>query len=140
MVKSMALLDLVGGRVQGSGLVWHYGWVVEDRGGGLGGDVAGAGAGQLVGVDEESPVGVARVDREHAVVDILLGALGLVAGGQQATRAVREETRLQARGLGVVVVTIAVTLGDVLQDDSPVTLDVDGSGDLQHVWIKNGKK
>ena len=103
------------------------------------GDVAGAGTGQLVGVDEEAPVGVAGVDREHPVVDVLLGALGLVAGGQQATRAVREETRLEARGLGVVVVTIAVTLGDVLQDDPPVTLDVDGSGDLQHVWIKTGK-
>ena len=106
----------------------------------LGGDMARAGAGKLVGVNEESSVGITGVQREHPVVDKLLGALGLVAGGQQATRAVREETRLQPRGLGVVVVTIAVTLGDVLQDDSPVTLDVDGSGDLQHVWIKTGKK
>ena len=102
--------------------------------------MARAGAGKLVGVNEESSVGITGVQREHPVVDKLLGALGLVAGGQQATRAVREETRLQTRGLGVVVVTIAVTLGDVLQDDSPVTLDVDGSGDLQHVWIKTGKK
>ena len=106
----------------------------------LGGDMARAGAGKLVGVNEESSVGITGVQREHPVVDKLLGALGLVAGGQQATRAVREETGLQPRGLGVVVVTIAVTLGDVLQDDSPVTLDVDGSGDLQHVWIKTGKK
>ena len=106
----------------------------------LGGDMARAGAGKLVGVNEESSVGITGVQREHPVVDKLLGALGLVAGGQQATRAVREETRLQPRGLGVVVVTIAVTLGDVLQDDPPVTLDVDGSGDLQHVWIKTGKK
>ena len=105
----------------------------------LGGDMARAGAGKLVGVNEESSVGITGVQREHPVVDKLLGALGLVAGGQQATRAVREETRLQARGLGVVVVAIAVTLGDVLQNDPPVTLDVDGSGDLQYVWIKTGK-
>ena len=39
------------------------------------GDVARTGRWQLVGVDEESPVGVARVDRDHPVVDILLGAL-----------------------------------------------------------------
>ena len=131
----MALLDLVGGRVQGSGLVWHYGWVVEDRGGGLGGDVAGAGAGQLVGVDEESPVGVARVDREHAVVDILLGALGLVAGGQQPARAVGVEAGLEAGGLRVVVVPVAVTLGDVLQDDPPVALHVHSAGDLGVVHV-----
>ena len=47
------------------------------------GDMARAGRWQLVGVDEESPVGVTRVDRDHPVVDILLGTLGLVAGGQE---------------------------------------------------------
>ena len=38
-------------------------------------DMARAGAGELVGVNEESPVGVAGVDREHPVVHELLGAL-----------------------------------------------------------------
>ena len=97
--------------------------------GGLG-DVAGAGTGQLVGVDEEAPVGVAGVDGEHPVVDVLLGALGLVAGGQQPAGAVRGQAGLQPGGLGVVVVAVAVALGDVLEDDPPVALNVDSPGDL----------
>ena len=43
--------------------------------GGLGRDMAGASAGQLVGVNEESPVGITGVQRQHPVVDKLLGAL-----------------------------------------------------------------
>ena len=107
---------------------------------GLGRDVTGAGTGELVGVDEESSVWITGVQGEHPVVDKLLGTLGLVARSQQPAGAVREETGLQPGGLGVVVVTVAIALRDVLQDDPPVTLDVDGSGDLQHVWIKTGKK
>ena len=42
---------------------------------GLGGDVTGAGTGELVGVDEESSVGITGVQGEHPVVDILLGTL-----------------------------------------------------------------
>jgi len=92
--------------------------------------VTGAGAGELVGVDEESSVGITGVDREHPVVDVLLGALGLVAGGEEPAGAVREQAGLQPGGLGVVVVTVAVTLRDVLQDDPPVTLNIDSPGDL----------
>ena len=47
----------------------------------IGVDQTRASRGQLVGVDEETPVGVARVVGEHAVVDVLLGAVALVAGG-----------------------------------------------------------
>ena len=99
------------------------------------GDVAGAGTGQLVGVDEESSVGITGVEGEHSVVDVLLGVLGLVAGGQQSAGAVREQAGLQSGGLGVVVVTVAVTLGDVLEDDPPVTLNIDSPGDLGVVNI-----
>ena len=42
---------------------------------GLGGDVTGAGTGELVGVDEESSVWITGVQGEHPVVDILLGTL-----------------------------------------------------------------
>ena len=45
---------------------------------GLSREVTGAGAGELVGVDEEPSVGITGVDREHPVVDVLLGALGLL--------------------------------------------------------------
>ena len=42
---------------------------------GLGRDMAGAGAGKLVGVNKESSVGIAGIQREHPVVDKLLCAL-----------------------------------------------------------------
>ena len=54
------------------------------------GDVARAGRWQLVGVNEETPVKVARVNRDHPVVDILLGALRLIARGKEAAGRVRE--------------------------------------------------
>jgi len=117
----------------------RLGLIVIKQTEGLGGDVTGAGTGQLVGVDEESSVGITGVEGEHPVVDILLGTLGLVAGGQQSAGAVREQTGLQSGGLGVVVVTVAVALRDVLEDDPPVTLHVDGPGDLGVVNIGGTK-
>jgi len=117
----------------------RLGLIVIKQTEGLGGDVTGAGTGQLVGVDEESSVGITGVEGEHPVVDILLGTLGLVAGGQQSAGAVGEQTGLQSGGLGVVVVTVAVALRDVLEDDPPVTLHVDGPGDLGVVNIGGTK-
>jgi len=102
---------------------------------GLGGDMTGAGTGELVGVDEESSVSVTGVQGQHPVVDKLLGALGLVARSQEPAGAVREQTGLQSGGLGVVVVTVAVALRDVLEDDPPVTLNIDSPGDLGVVNI-----
>ena len=97
--------------------------------------MTGAGTGKLVGIDEESSVGVTGIDREHSVVHILLGALGLVAGGKETASGVREETGLETGGLGVVVMAVSVTVGDVLEDDSPVALDVDSTGDLGVIHI-----
>ena len=108
------------------------GWVRE----GLGGDMTGAGTGQLVGVDEESSVGITGVEGEHSVVDVLLGTLGLIAGGQQSAGAVREQAGLQSGGLGVVVVTVAITVRDVLEDDSPVAFNIHGPADLGVVNIR----
>ena len=92
--------------------------------------MARAGRGELVRVNEESPVGVTGVQGDHPVVDVLLGALGVVAGGEESAGGVGGQAGLQAGGLGVVVVSVAVLLGDVLQDDAPVALDVDGAADL----------
>jgi len=109
-------------------VLWRtvFGW---GRGGGLFGDVAGAGAGEFVGIDEESSVGVTGVHGESTVVDILLSALGLVTGGQQTAGAFGEEAGFEAGGLGVVVVAVSISFGDVLKDDSPEALHVDGTLD-----------
>jgi len=116
-----------------------FSWSWLEGGGRLSREVARTGTGQLVGVDEESSVWITRVHREHSVVDILLCALGLVAGGEKTTGRVREETGLKTGGLGVVVVTIAVSLRDMLEDDSPVSLNIDSTGDLGIVNIRRTK-
>lgn len=105
----------------------------------LGGEVARTSTGQLVGVDEEPSVWVTRIYREHSVVDILLGTLGLVARGEETTSRVREQTGLKTGGLGVVVVTVSVSLWDVLEDDSPVSFNIDSASDLGVINIRGAK-
>jgi len=105
----------------------------------LGGEVARTSAGQLVCVDEETSVWVTRIYREHSVVDILLCTLGLVARGEKTTSRVREQTGLKTGGLGVVVVTVSVPLRDVLEDDSPVSFNIDSASDLGVINIRGAK-
>jgi len=105
----------------------------------LGGKVARASAGELVCIDEEPSVWVARINREHSVVDILLGTLGLVTGGEKTTSRVGEEAGLETGSLGVVVVTVSVSLRDVLEDDPPVTFNIDSTGDLSVVNVRGAK-
>ena len=64
------------------------------------------------------------------MVDVLLSALGLVAGSQESASGVRGSASLQPGGLGVVVLSVAVFLGDVLEDNAPETLNVDSAPDL----------
>lgn len=92
--------------------------------------MARAGGGEFVGVDEETSIGIARVDGHHAVVDVFLGALAVVTRGEETASGVGGEAGLEAGGLGVVVVAVAVLFGDVLEDDAPVAFDVDGAADL----------
>lgn len=73
------------------------------------------------------------------MVHILLGALALVAGGEQAAGRVREQACLQTGGLSVVVVAISIALRNVLQDNSPVALNIDSTGDLGIVNIAGAK-
>ena len=116
-----------------------FSWSWLEGGGRLSREMARTGTGQLVCIDEESSVWITRVHREHSVVDKLLGALGLVTGGKKTTGRVREETGLNTGGLGVVVVTISVSLWDVLEDDSPVSLNIDSTSDLGIVNIRGTK-
>jgi len=92
--------------------------------------------GELVCINEESSVWITRVKGQHSVVDKLLGALGLVAGGQESAGTVGEQTGLQSGGLGVVVVTISISVRNVLENDSPVALNIDSAGDLGIVNIR----
>jgi len=101
--------------------------------------MTGTGTGKLVGVNEESSVGVTWINREHSVVDVLLGALALVAWGEESAGAVGVEAGLQPGGLSVVVVAISVAFGDVLEDDSPVAFHVHGTGDLGIVDVRGAQ-
>ena len=74
---------------------------------------------QLVRVDEKSFVGIARVERQHTLVDVLLKAFAVEARRQGTTCCFWEETRLDALGLRVV--------GHVLDDDAPFAVDVLGA-------------
>ena len=74
---------------------------------------------QLVGVDEETAVRIARVERQHAMVDVLLEALAVVARSQSAASGFREQAGFDALRLRVV--------GDVLDDDAPFAVDVLGA-------------
>lgn len=85
----------------------------------MSGDAARAGRRQLVDVDEQALVRVARIEREHPVIHVLLDALALVARGQRTARSPREQARLDALGLRVV--------RHVLDNDAPLAVDVLGA-------------
>ena len=72
--KNLSFLNGEKGVLQnwvGNGVGWDH-WGNRGRGVSIR-DVARAGRGQFVGIDEKSTVGVTGVKREHSVVDILLG-------------------------------------------------------------------
>ena len=79
---------------------------------------------QFVGIDEKSTVGIARVIRQHSVVDILLGTFGSVARSQKPTGRIRGQTGFQTSGLSVVVMSITVIFRHMLQNDPPEAFDV----------------
>jgi hypothetical protein len=73
------------------------------------------------------------------VVDILLGALGLVAGSQKPAGRVGSPAGLKAGGLGVVVLSIAILLGNVLEHNSPESLNIDSTPDLGIINIRGAE-
>ena len=103
------------------------------------GNMARTGRWQLVGINEETSVGIARVQRQHAVVDVFLGTFGLVAGGQKSAGRIRGLAGFQSGGLGVVIVTIGVVFGDVLQYHSPVSFNINSSFDFGISYMRGAK-
>jgi len=81
--------------------------------------VTGAGRGHFEFVDEEASPRVARIERQQAVVDVLLEALAAVAGIDGAARTAGLEARLQPLRLR--------HTADVLDDDAPLAAHVGGA-------------
>jgi hypothetical protein len=81
--------------------------------------------GKLVGINEEPTVGITRVKGQHPVEDILLCTLRLVTRSQKSASRIGSLTSLQPSGLGVIVVSIRVVSGNVLEDDTPKALNID---------------
>lgn len=115
----------------------EFGWVGQESL--VLGDMAGAGGWELVGIDEESTVQVTGVERDHPVVHVLLGTLGLVAWGEKSASRIRSPASFQSSSLGVVVLTVSVLLGNMLKNDSPKSLDVNGATDLGVVDIRRAE-
>jgi hypothetical protein len=86
--------------------------------------------GKLVGIDEKATIRITRVQRQHPVVDILLGTFGMVTRSQEPASRIWSLAGFQTSRLGVVVVTIGVVFGDVLEDNAPVAFNIDGPLDL----------
>ena len=86
--------------------------------------------GKLVGIDEKSTVWITRVQGKHSVVNILLGTFGVITGSQKSAGRIRGLAGFQAGGLGIVIVTISVVFGDVLENDTPVSFNVDSTFDF----------
>ncbi len=73
------------------------------------------------------------------MVNVLLGALRLVAWSQKPASRVGCPAGLQSGRLGVVVLSVSVFTWDVLEDDTPESLDVDGTSDLGIVDVRGAE-
>jgi len=67
------------------------------------------------------------------VVDILLGTFGTIARSQESAGRVWSQASFQASSLSVVVMTVSVILGNVLENNSPKSFNVQSSLDLDVV-------
>jgi len=93
-------------------------------------DMTRAGTGELEGVNEESSVEITGVKGEHAVEDILLGTLALIAGSKKSAGRIRVLTGFQTSGLCIVVMSISITFCNILKNDSPFSLNIGSPSDL----------
>jgi len=89
----------------------------------VGAIVTGAGGGQLESLDGEGEVLLIGIVHKEPVVDVLLEALGLVAGGHQGAGLPGGAALLNPGGLGE---SLVVCL-DLVHDDPPLAGGVDGT-------------
>lgn len=82
------------------------------------GNVARASRWQFVKVNENSLFGIARIEGQHALVDVLLQAFAAIARSQSAARGAGEQANLDTLGLRV------SRPGDILNDGTPFTVNV----------------
>jgi len=97
--------------------------------------MARAGRRELVGINKETSVRITGIYGDHSMVNVFLSAFALVTGGKETASGVWGLTSLQAGGLSIIVMAITVFFGDVLEDDSPVTFNIDCSTDFSVVNI-----
>jgi hypothetical protein len=105
--------------------------------------MARAGRGKLVGINEESAIGITGVQRQHSVINILLGTFRMVTRCQKPASRVRGLASFQTRGLSIVIVPISIIFGDMLQDNAPITFNIDspfdfGVGDVRGTKVAFG--
>jgi hypothetical protein len=98
--------------------------------------MARAGRGKFVGINKETSVRITGINRNHSMVNVFLSAFALVAWSKETTSRVRCLTSLQTSSLCVVILAIAIFFGDVLEDDSPETFDVNCSTDFRVANIR----
>ena len=73
------------------------------------------------------------------MVDILLGTFGVVTRSQKSACRIRGLTGFQAGSLGIVIVTIGIIFGNMLENDPPVAFNIDGTFDFSvfnSAWTK----
>lgn len=88
---------------------------------------------QLVDVDENPFLDIARIERKHTLVNVFLEAFAAMAWSQSAARGAREQTFLYALSLGV------AWPGNILNNDAPFTFDIYGAErtSVKHVTRAN---
>ena len=82
------------------------------------GNVARASRWQLVNIDEDSLVGIARIERKHALINIFLETFAVKTRSQSATRGAGERTSFDALSLGV------SGPGHFLDNNAPFSIDI----------------
>lgn len=85
------------------------------------GNVTRASRWQLVNVDEDSFLRIARIEGKHPLINVLLQTLAVIARSQSAASGTREQARFDALSLSV------SGPGDFLDDDAPFSIGVHGS-------------
>lgn len=82
------------------------------------GNVTRASRWQFVNVNKNSLLSIARIEGQHALVDVLLHAFAAKARSQSAARGAGEQASLDTLGLRV------SRPGDILNDGTPFTVNV----------------